>query len=247
MNTTAEIDQPTVISIEAEIISRIVRSCDLTTPVGHLGRWKVRDVVAHLGGVHRWATRIVASRSIDGPSFTKSKLDGPELCDWFDAGTEMLLETFGATDRESACPNFNPGSANTVAWWVRRQMHETTVHRWDIERALDCTTAIAPAVAADGIDEFLDVFIRTRGKQTLNAPLRLSSTDPPRSWTLTPAEKPGRIDIDIDIDGAADPDAELTGLPEDLLLLLWGRLSLVETNLRITGDVRTARSLVPGS
>lgn len=112
---TPEIDETTVVATEAARISGLGRSCDLTTPVGHLGRWKIRDVVAHLGGVHRWATRIITTRSTDGPSFTKSKLDGPKPCDWFDDGAEALLEAFRANDRDEACPNFNPGSANTIA------------------------------------------------------------------------------------------------------------------------------------
>lgn len=240
---TPDIDEIGVINTEAATISRTIRTCDLATPISHLRRWKIRDVVAHLGGVHRWATRLVTTRSTDGPSFTKSKLNGSELCDWFDAGAHELLEALGAADREEACPNFSPGSANTIAWWLRRQMHETAVHRWDIERALDSTTAIDPNVAADGIDEFLDVFVRTRGKQTLIAPLRLSSTHPPRSWTLTLARKPGRIDVDLD--DVVDPSSKLAGLPEDLLLWLWGRLSFEQANLHIAGDELVARSLIP--
>jgi len=72
-----------------------------------------------------------------------------------------LIDVLRGTDGDEPCPNFNPGSVNTVAWWSRRQMDETTVHRWDVERALECTTPIDPIVAADGIDEYLDVFVRT--------------------------------------------------------------------------------------
>ena len=144
---TTAIDELAAIASSAGRISELIRSSDLTRPVDHLGRWKVRDVVAHLGGVHRWATRIVTTRTMDGSSFIKSKLDGTELCDWFDAGVEELLHELRANDRNAACPNFNPGSEKTIAWWSRRQMHETTVHRWDIECALECTTPIRPAIA----------------------------------------------------------------------------------------------------
>ena len=241
----ADKDEIAILVAETSRISELIRSCDLATPVAHLGRWKIRDVAGHLGGVHRWAARIVRTRSADGPGFVKSKLDGLELCDWFDAGASELLDAFRSNDRHEACPNFNPGSANTVAWWLRRQVHETTVHRWDIERALECTTPIDSTVAADGVDEFLDVFVRTRGKQRLVAPLLLSSTRPKRSWTLTPARKPGRVDIDADIvvDGSLRPKAELSGPPDDLLLLLWGRLVLGQTELAITGDALVVDSL----
>lgn len=238
------IDEIAVIAAEARRISGLIRSADLTATVPHLGRWKVRDIAAHLGGVHRWAARIVGTRSMGGPGFTKSKLTGTELCDWFDAGVEDLLVVLRANNADDDCPNFNPGSPNTVAWWSRRQMHETTVHRWDIESALGCTTQIDPAVAADGIDEYLDVFVRTRGKQTLIAPLILTTAQPKRAWTLSPAARRGRIDI---TDGrSAEATAELTGRPEEVLLALWGRLSPSEAHLETRGDPEVAASLMSG-
>lgn len=226
-------------------ISALARQGSLDEPVDHLNRWKVRDVVAHLGGVHRWATRIVTERSIAGPSFKKSKLDGIELCDWFDEGAAGLLETFRRHELDEPCPNFNPGSERTIAWWVRRQAHESTVHRWDIEVTLGDVTPIAPNLAVDGIDEFLDVFVRTRGKQTLQSPLVLRTTRPSRSWTLTPAAKPGRIDVSPGKpDARATGDvAEVAGKPDALLLAVWGRKSVSAAGLAISGDATVAESL----
>lgn len=222
-------------------ILQLGRSGDLTAPVPRLGRWKIRDVVAHLGGVHRWASRIVATRSMDGPGFTKSKLDGAELCDWFEEGADQLLNVLGSSPPTAPCPNFNPGSEPTVSWWVRRQLHETTVHRWDVERSLGDISPIDVTVAADGIDEYLDVFVRTRGKQTLLAPLTLTSTDPARSWSLTPADRPGRVDIAAGC--LDDTDDEIAGSAQELLLMVWGRLALSETNLTVTGSPKVAASL----
>ncbi len=236
------LDEPATIAAAANQISELIRIIDLTTPIGHLGRWRVSDVVAHLGGVHRWTTRIVNSRSMKGPRFTKSKLDGVELCDWFDTGVQELLNGFQNNDRNETCPNFNPGSVKTVGWWSRRQMHETTIHRWDIERSVDRATPIGPIQATDGIDEFLDVFVRARGKQTLTGPLLLTTTQPSQTWTLTPAQKPGRIDIAGGESGQFA--AKLSGSPNQLLLALWGRLALAETEITITGDKTVGLSLI---
>jgi hypothetical protein len=115
------IDDHAMIASPAQRLSELFRSRDLSTPIPHLSRWKVRDLAAHFGGVHRWATRIVTARSMDGPSFKKSKLDGVELCDWFDAGVSDLLATIGVNEATDPCPNFNQGSMKTVAWWTRRQ------------------------------------------------------------------------------------------------------------------------------
>jgi len=50
---------------------------------------------------------------MDGPGFVKSKLDGTELCDWFDAGVDELLDAFRANDHDHACPT-RPFMANRV-------------------------------------------------------------------------------------------------------------------------------------
>lgn len=220
-------------------VSALAASHDLTTPVERLGRWRARDVVAHLGGVHEWAARIVATSSMDGPGFRKSRLHGPDLAVWYAGVAADLLATLEAADAEASCPNFNPGSARTNAFWVRRQLHESLIHAYDLERVLGAPTSIAPDAAADGIDEYLDVFVRTRGKQTLTAPLILRTTDADGVWTLTPARKSGRVDVDR---AEGDASAALAGPAMALLLVTWGRLTTSEAGVDVTGDEGVAAS-----
>lgn len=226
------LDAATLIADACGRITAAIADGNPDAPVARLGRWRVRDVVQHLGGVHRWATRILRTSSMDGPSFAKSRLDGDALVHWFDEGARELVDTIRATPTDTACPNFNPGSPATAAFWHRRQLHENTIHCWDVEHALGVPGAIDAAVATDGIDEYLDVFVRTRGKQTLVAPLALRT--PVAAWTLRPSERPGRIDIARGI--ATDTAAELAGPADEMLLVLWNRLTVAETGLTITGD-----------
>lgn len=231
-------DAAAMIAQACERITSAAVADDFDAPVLRLGRWRVRDVIQHLGGVHRWATRVVRTASMDGPSFTKSRLEGEGLVQWFDEGARELVDVIRATPSTSPCPNFNPGSPATASFWQRRQLHETTIHRWDIEHALGLDSTIDPSVATDGIDEYLDVFVRTRGKHTLTAPLALRT--PTADWTLRPADRPGRIDITRGV--AADIRAEVQGAPDELLLVLWNRLTVAETRLIVTGDRSVAAS-----
>lgn len=244
---TAVVDFDPLDELEREVgrISELSLTADQSIRVEHLSRWKVRDVVAHLGGVHRWANQIIVSRSMDGASSRKSKLDGPELCEWFDAGASELIETLRSNDPAEPCPNFNPGSDKVVGWWIRRQLHETTVHRWDIEAALDQVTSIPAERASDGVDEFLDVFVRTRGKHTLPLPMTLRAADTSATWTLSPASKPGRVDVEVDPDSPATA-VTVSASAEALLLALWGRPTL-ESALVIDGDrsVAAGFGLIP--
>ena len=239
-------DPIAVIENESVRILELGRSGDLGEPVPHLGRWKVRDVVAHLGGVHRWATRVLTERSMAGPGFTKSRLDGSMLCDWFEEGAASLVETMRADEPEAVCPNFNPGSPSTVAWWIRRQQHETTIHRWDVEAAFAAVSSIDPSIAVDGIDEYLDTFVRTRGKHALDSVVLVETTRPKRRWTLRPADKPGRVDVSVGPPPPGELEVTLVkGRPDAVLLALWGRLTVVEAKLVIEGRAELS-SLLKG-
>ena len=109
----------------------------------------------------------------------------------------------------------------------------------DVERALASPTSITPTVAADGVDEYLDVFVRTRGKQTLTGPLRITASDQQRSWTIVPSAREGRIDVDA---GASDAAAELAGPSFELLLVLWGRITISGSDIAVSGDQAVAAS-----
>ena len=235
---------PTLATAAARVIE-LARTTDPATPAVGLGRWRARDIVAHLGGVHRWATRVVRDRSADGPGPTRSPLTGDALADWFEEGAHALVAVLRDTDPEERCPNFNPGSRSVAGFWHRRQAHETTIHRWDLERCTGTTTPIAPAIAADGIEEFLVVFVRSRGKQTLTAPVGIAPTDATGAWTLTPASRPGRVDIAAGCDPACA--ARITGPAASLLLHLWRRIPLDAAGLEVHGDHAVAASLRSGS
>ena len=226
-------DAVELIEITTGRIADLAGAADLTTPVERLGRWRAEDVVAHLGGVHEWASRIVRARSMDGPGFRKSKLRGAELAAWYAETAADLVETLRTSHPDDACPNFNPGSAPTTAFWIRRQLHETLIHAYDLDRVLGEILPIPRSAAVDGIDEHLDVFIRTRGKQTLAAPLALTVTDGDESWTLAPATKPGRVDVDPP---NVEPVAVMTGSAMNVVLVLWNRLTVAEAKLEVSGD-----------
>jgi uncharacterized protein (TIGR03083 family) len=98
----------------------------------------------------------------------------------------------------------------TVRFWKRRQAIETLVHRVDAEQATGELSPIDPAVAADGVGEFIDVLLprlyRTRERPT--GAIEAVATDTGDRWIHgDPAEGVGT----------------LTGSAEDLLLAVWRR------------------------
>lgn len=235
-----------VVAEQGARVAAVARVGPLGGRVPHMRRWTLTDVVAHLGGVHRWAAEIVSTRAWSGSGHRRGRARGNTLIDWFEVGLAQLVAVLAAADYTEPCPNFSPGSPNVVGFWARRQAHETTVHRWDAESAAGQLTPIEPELAADGVDEMLSVFRRTRGGQFIDAPLGLVTTDSGGSWRVQPAAKPGRVEI---VTGAGALDGVATTVAasaEALLLAVWGRRDLDDGGFHVTGRAELARAFLPG-
>ena len=134
------------------------------------------------------------------------------------------------------------GTDQHVRFWSRRQLHETLVHRTDVELALGRSPTADPAVAADAIDEFLVnlgsaayfsprvTSLRGDGQQ-----LSFRATDEDREWSVT--LQPGGFAVG---GPAGSPDATLAGPALTLLLVLYRRLPPDATGILAAGD----RSLI---
>ncbi|MBV9092398.1 MAG: maleylpyruvate isomerase N-terminal domain-containing protein, partial [Streptosporangiaceae bacterium] len=102
--------------------------------------WRVRDLLRHTGYIHRWAARHITERPahvIDGPPEAAILVGGaadPELLAWFRAGYAALVEVLSAADPALQCATFLD-APSPLAFWARRQAHETAIHRADADSA----------------------------------------------------------------------------------------------------------------
>src|SRR5215469_8148559 len=125
-------------------------------PVPSCPEWVVRDLVRHQGGVHRWATDIVARPrtedwDVDLDEVVPSWPSDAELIDWFGDGVDRLVSALSAADPDLVCWTFL-SAPSPLAMWARRQAHETSIHRVDAELAAGWQPARVPAAfAADGV------------------------------------------------------------------------------------------------
>ncbi|MEU9704060.1 maleylpyruvate isomerase family mycothiol-dependent enzyme [Streptomyces sp. NPDC047981] len=211
--------------------------------------WRVRDLLRHTAMVHRWATGFVAEGYTSyRPGDAEPELDGAELLAHFRAGHARLVAALRAAPASLECWTFLPG-ASPLAFWARRQAHETTVHRVDAESALPAhgaTHGAAPvdtALAVDGIDELLCSFhARERSRVRTPEPrvLRVRATDTGDVWTVrlspeAPVTERGGAEAAV---GTA-ADCELGGPADRLYLTLWNRLP--HGAVTVTGDASLAR------
>ena len=108
------------------------------------------------GGVHRWPPRRRCTERDRAPQDpTRPGPDGTadEWADWLADGGRRLVATLRAAD--GAAPMWTWGDGTDVAWWTRRQLHETLVHRIDALQAAGAEWSVDPEVAVDAIDEHL--------------------------------------------------------------------------------------------
>ncbi|QKW05213.1 maleylpyruvate isomerase family mycothiol-dependent enzyme [Streptomyces sp. NA04227] len=225
-----------VLDREGLLLAQAAEEAGTDTKVPTCPGWQVRDLLRHTGTVHRWATRFVAEALPDfHPGRDEPALNGPELLDWFREGHRILVDTLWAAPPDVECWSFLP-APSPLAFWARRQAHETTVHRLDAQSALGGTPSpVDGGFAADGIGELLTGFhARSRSSVRTDRPrtLRVRVTDQPVSWTLRLSEGPPVAERDAD----GEVDCELSGPAARLYLALWNRVPFPQ----ITGDASLA-------
>ena len=212
-------------------------------PIPTCPDWCMRDLVLHQGQVHRWATANVAHPS-DAPADAAAVMgpapDDATLVEWFGDGCQALIDALEQADPDVQCWTFM-AAPSPLAFWARRQCHETGIHRADAESASGPFSPFAPDVAADGIDELLTSFItRPGGRLTSETPRTLlaRTTDTGDRWLVRVTDK---VETER-ADGAAD--CTISGPASDLHLFLWNR-GAADT-LTVDGD-RSLLDLWSGS
>ena len=199
--------------------------------------WDVRDLLAHTGMVHRWATVHIQdgrAASVDDPERDFAAPDDG-VVDWFRAGHAALVAALRAAPDDLDAMTFLANSGTPRQFWARRQAHETAIHGADAASALDEIPDIDADFALDGVGELLEGFYGRRGgKLTADPPLtlRIAPTDATTTWRVE--LRPDRRTITRDDSGAAD--CTLSGRSADLYLSLWNRRPAIP--VEIDGDDR---------
>jgi uncharacterized protein (TIGR03083 family) len=198
---------------------------DLDVRVPWVPDWRARDLVGHLGTVHRWATAIVRAGSTAPPP-PQARQEPPEdgLLDWYAEGLTTLVTTLRTTPPETPAWHMSPAAEKVAASWSRRQAHELVVHRMDLEAAAGVPHApVAPDLAEDGVDELIGIVVpRWAHTEPLSSALgtvAVTATDTGRTWSVHVDR--GRVTVVPERSGLED--AHLSGSASQLLLRLWGR------------------------
>ncbi|MCT7354864.1 maleylpyruvate isomerase family mycothiol-dependent enzyme [Streptomyces sp. 15-116A] len=214
-----------ILDTEGRLLADAAEKAGVDAAVPPCPGWRIRDLLRHTGVVHEWAAGFVAEgHTAPRPMGEEPALDGSELVAWYRACHRRLVDTLAGAAPDVECFTFLPGAPSALAFWARRQAHETAVHRFDAESALGgAPTAIATDFAVDGIDELLRGFhARRKSRVRSETPrvLRVRVTDTDAMWTVRVSQEPP-----VTVRGAdGDAECELSGPAEQLYLALWNRM-----------------------
>jgi uncharacterized protein (TIGR03083 family) len=246
---------------DGELMAAAARQAGLDAIVPSCAPWQVRDLLKHQGYVHRWAASFVGQQlaaPVEDLSEAEVLAAGPpddELLGWFTDGYQALAETLRAADPAVQCWTFLP-APSPLAFWARRQAHETAIHRVDAQLAAgNAVTAFPADFAADGIDELIMGFF---GRGTGDEPdgqrtLHVAAPDAGAEWLVT-ISTDGATVADVQRgaragdDSAGDDRADtfVTGPASAVYLLLWNRSQPADGGVSVAGDADLLKSWQDG-
>jgi uncharacterized protein (TIGR03083 family) len=226
---------------EGDLLAAAAERAGMDAAVPACPGWSVADLLRHTSYVHRWAAGIVAqglTRPPSEPPEEEILKRGPEdeaLVRWFREGHAALVRTLGEADPDLDCWAFL-SAPSPLAFWARRQAHETAIHRVDAEQATAGTTEFGPSFAADGVDELIMGFlarnIRRGNWPGLGGDLAVHADDGPGAqagWLVAGGRGAAGVSR-----GTGPADCSVAGRASDLYLLLWNRGPA--DPLQVTGD-----------
>ena len=202
----------------------------------------VAGLVRHVITIHEWVAQIVGDLS-DAPlpqDPPDPGLSGTALLHRFDEAWENLLRVLGEADPDA--PVWTFGTDKTVSFWLDRMAHETEMHRWDADSAVEPDPDPIPhEVAVSGLAEGMHVHCYRPLRKTevggSGEQVVLAATDADRAWTITLHD----VGITVEEEESSEAVARVEGTASDLWLAVGGRVPLAD--LDVSGDEPVVRRL----
>jgi len=227
---------------QTRAFGELIRSADPSTPVPTCPDWTLKQLFRHVGRGNRWAAQIIADHRVH-PLDPRDVRDGkppddPDAAiDWLNSGAQLIINSVDRVGADARVWTFL--GPRPAGWWIRRRLHEATVHRADAAIALGIDYDLSPELAADGISEWIELM-------TVQAKPQSPPLDPGRTLHLHATDDglgpTGEWMIVNDEDGIGwshehgKGDAALRGPAKDLLLAIVRRRSAADAGIEVLGD-----------
>jgi uncharacterized protein (TIGR03083 family) len=220
----------------------LIRSADPSTPVATCPGWTLKQLFRHVGRGNRWAAQIIADRRREplDPRDVRGGKPPDDLdaaIDWLNDGAQLIVDAVDRVGPDTRVWTFL--GPRPCGWWIRRRLHEATVHRADAALALGLDYELSPELAADAISEWIELMTVQATPQAPPLPrgqtLHLHATDdglgPSGEWTIVNGEEGVGWSHEH-----GKGDAAVRGPANDLLLAIVRRRTAAEVGVEIFGD-----------
>lgn len=215
-------------------IARAAR-VSIDAPVRACGSWRVADLLWHVGEVHRfWTSMALTGSASKGEHVRDERPSEMDMISWYELGVQQLLAALAKLPPDQPCWTW--AGPQNIAWLLRRMAHETAIHAWDALWAAGLKPQIDPALASDGIDEFVYVMtpVVREGQPIIGGSVHIHCTDVDGEWLLVPGDG---LELVVTREHAKGSVA-LRGPAVDILLVLWRRLPVEAID--VIGDASVA-------
>ncbi|MFI0709563.1 maleylpyruvate isomerase family mycothiol-dependent enzyme [Streptomyces inhibens] len=228
----------------------LLHDTDLSATVPTCPDWTLADLARHVGGAHRWAGTIVATRAarnVDDADVPEG--DGPEgneakaLDAWLAAGAELLVSALREAGPDTEVWTWSP--VQKAGFWARRMTHETVIHRADAARTTGAAFDVPPEVAADCLEEWLQLCALPL-VTAHNAERGAQLFGPGRTLHLHATDTPPELNAEWFLDLTGDrlthrrthekAAVALRGPLTDLLAVIYRRLPADSDRVEVLGD-----------
>ncbi|MFJ9677150.1 maleylpyruvate isomerase family mycothiol-dependent enzyme [Streptomyces sp. NPDC101194] len=148
-----------------------IRGADLGATVPTCPDWTLRELALHVGRAHRWVGEIMRTRATEAVPFEQVPQnapgsDDPDALDaWLEEGAARTAEALRAAGPDEKVWSW--AWERSTGFWARRMVHETIVHQADAALTVSTGYEVAPELAADTIEEWLEIvaFVRAAGHE----------------------------------------------------------------------------------
>ncbi|TXS53838.1 maleylpyruvate isomerase family mycothiol-dependent enzyme [Streptomyces sp. uw30] len=228
--------------------SVVTSGADLSATVPTCPEWSLEQLVRHTGGALRWVELMVRTRAEEEiPEEKVPGGEGPEgdaaaLDAWLAETGEMVVGTLREAGPDAKVWGW-AGVLN-AGFWARRMTHEITIHRADATLAAGLPYEVAADVAADAIDEWLEI-VEWAQRTVPDDPARELRREG-SSIHLHATDNPPDVDAEWLIDVSEDVIAwrrghekatvALRGPLTPVLLAFYRRLPLDSPELEVLGE-----------
>lgn len=234
---------------QTDRVRELLVGADLAVMVPTCPDWRLSDLLRHIGGNLRSVEAAVrAGAPVDAPEEQVPEVAGPEgnqlaaLDAWLAEGAAKFASTLRGAGPDAEATVW--GFQKSTAFWSRRAAHDLVIHRADAALTVGTDYTVAPEIAADAIDELLEMI--SDPKVAASSSPRLAELRGPGSIHLhatdTKIELAAEWLIELGPDGFTwrrgheKATVALRGPLADMLLVFYRRLPADSERVEVMGE-----------